>query len=54
MFQWLDKIEIILIKAFIVLALGIIISQCIALHPALADIFVLINRLEGVSYRGLQ
>lgn len=50
MLQWLDKIEIILIKAFLVLAVGIIICQCIALHPDLADVFILINRLEGITY----
>lgn len=54
MFAWLDKIEIFLVKAFVVLALALVISQFIALHPVLADIFVLINRLEGVTYGGLQ
>lgn len=54
MIQWLDKIEVFLIKAFLVLTLVLVICQFIALHPALADIFVLINRLEGVIYGGMQ
>ncbi|MGI6364406.1 MAG: hypothetical protein ACOX2G_01410 [Bacillota bacterium] len=50
----MDKIEIFLVKAFVVLALALIFFQFVVLHPALADFFVLIKRLEGVTYGGLQ
>lgn len=53
MFKWVDRIEEILIKTFLVLFVCVILIQYIIQHPRWADILVLINRLEGISYGGL-
>jgi len=49
-FHWLDKIEVTLIKTFLVLAILLVLCQCILHSPRFSQAFVLLNRLEGIVY----
>lgn len=50
MLQWLDKIEIFLIKVFLVLVASLVIVQVIIRDPRWSQVLVLIDRLEGLVY----
>lgn len=56
MTSWLDKIEVFLVKSFLVLLVCLLVCQYIIGQPRWADALILLNRLEGVvyTYGGLQ
>jgi len=56
MFHWLDKIEIFLVKCFLILAVAVVLCQLIIRHPSMSEVVVLLDRLEGVvyTYGGIQ
>ena len=48
---FLDKVEAFLIKSFLVLAGCVLVFQVLAKKPVLADLLILLHRLEGAVYQ---
>lgn len=50
MHSLLDKIEGILVKTFLILAVSVLVFQFLIKYPSWSNLLVLLNRLEGAVY----